>query len=82
MKGSKYVQSDLEGIFRQVKNDLMAGFNVLFSGTPCQIAGLKSYIGKKSERIFILSILYAMGYHLHMCGKTTFYGLKRSGTAK
>lgn len=49
MKGSKYVQSDLEGIFRQVKNDLMAGFNVLFSGTPCQIAGLKSYIGKKIE---------------------------------
>lgn len=46
-KGSKYVQSDLDGIFRQVKEDLKQGNTVLFSGTPCQTAGLNSYIGKK-----------------------------------
>lgn len=46
-KGSKYVQSDLDGIFRQVKEDLKLGNTVLFSGTPCQTAGLNSYIGKK-----------------------------------
>lgn len=46
-KGSKYVQSDLTGVFRQVKQDLRNGHVVLFSGTPCQTAGLNSYIGKK-----------------------------------
>lgn len=45
-KGSKYVQSDLEGIFPLVKKDLKAGKFVLVSGTPCQLSGLKSYVGK------------------------------------
>lgn len=35
-KGSKYVQSDLSNIFLQVKQDLISGKKVLFSGTPCQ----------------------------------------------
>lgn len=43
-KGSKYVQSDLEGIFQQVKDDLRNGLVVLFSGTPCQVAALNKYI--------------------------------------
>lgn len=46
-RGSKYVQSDMTGIFRNVKNDLKTGRLVLFSGTPCQTAGLKSYIGNR-----------------------------------
>lgn len=45
-RGSKYVQSDLSDIFAQVKNDLESR-KVLFSGTPCQVAGLKSYIPKR-----------------------------------
>ena len=53
-KGSKYVQSDLTGVFRQVKQDLKDGFTVLFSGTPCQTAGLNSYIGKKLRANLIL----------------------------
>lgn len=53
-KGSKYVQSDLEGIFMQVKEDLKSGNTVLFSGTPCQTAGLNSYIGKKLRENLIL----------------------------
>lgn len=53
-KGSKYVQSDLDHIFRQVKNDLKKGLTVLFSGTPCQTAGLNSYIGKKLRKNLIL----------------------------
>ena len=43
-RGSKYVQSDIRGILKQVKKDLQNGDYVLFSGTPCQIAGLKSFI--------------------------------------
>ena len=53
-KGSKYVQSNLDHIFRQVKKDLKNGLTVLFSGTPCQTAGLNSYIGKKLRKNLIL----------------------------
>lgn len=53
-KGSKYVQSDLGDIFLQVRDDLKKGLLVLFSGTPCQTAGLNSYIGKKLRENLIL----------------------------
>ncbi len=53
-KGSKYVQSDLTGIFRQVKEDLRNGNTVLFSGTPCQTAGLNSFVGNKLRNNLIL----------------------------
>lgn len=53
-KGSKYVQSDLTGIFRQVRKDLTDGLTVLFSGTPCQTAGLNSFIGKRLRDKLIL----------------------------
>lgn len=53
-KGSKYVQSDLGHVFRQVKEDLKNGLTVLFSGTPCQTAGLNSYIGKKLREHLVL----------------------------
>lgn len=53
-KGSKYVQSDMNTVFRQVKQDLKAGLVVLFSGTPCQTAGLNSYIGKAQRKNLIL----------------------------
>lgn len=43
-KGSKYVQSDIRGVFRQVREDLKDGKPVLFTGTPCQVNGLKSYL--------------------------------------
>ena len=43
-KGSNYVQSDLTGVFRQVKKDLQDGLMIMFFGTPCQTAGLASYI--------------------------------------
>ena len=53
-KGSKYVQSDLDGIFKHVKEDLKKGYTVLFSGTPCQTAGLNSFVGKKLRENLIL----------------------------
>lgn len=57
-KGSKYVQSDLCGVFRQVRKDLKDGLTVLFSGTPCQTAGLASYIGHKlRERLYLVDIV-------------------------
>lgn len=47
MKTAKYVQSDIRGIFPQVVEDLEAGKPVLFSGTPCQVAGLREMLDTK-----------------------------------
>lgn len=44
MRISKYVQSNMTDIFQQVKNDLENGKKVLFTGTPCQNAGLRGYL--------------------------------------
>ena len=43
---SKYVQSDMSDNFKFVKADLDSSKEVLFAGTPCQVAGLKCYLGK------------------------------------
>lgn len=44
MRGSKYVQSDLEDIFHHIKEDLKEDNYVLFTGTPCQVDGLKHFL--------------------------------------
>lgn len=57
-KGSKYVQSELRDTFLNVKKDLSNGLLVLFSGTPCQVVGLSSFIGKKyRERLVLVDIV-------------------------
>jgi coenzyme F420-reducing hydrogenase beta subunit len=57
-RGSKYVQSNLKDTFRGIKNDLKEGLIVLFSGTPCQISGLVSYVGNKlRENLFLVDII-------------------------
>lgn len=57
-KGSKYVQSDMNTVFRQVKQDLRDGLTVLFSGTPCQTSGINSYVGKRlRENLFLVDIV-------------------------
>ena len=57
-RGSKYVQSDLSGVFKQVKEDLKNGLTVLFSGTPCQTSGLNSFVGKKlREKLYLVDIV-------------------------
>lgn len=43
-RGSKYVQSCVEGIFPEIQHKLIEREWVLFSGTPCQVAGLKKYL--------------------------------------
>ncbi|HIX83620.1 MAG TPA: Coenzyme F420 hydrogenase/dehydrogenase, beta subunit C-terminal domain [Candidatus Megamonas gallistercoris] len=47
--GSKYVQSDLSDIFRQIRTQLLNGRKILFSGTPCQVAGLYAFLKKRYE---------------------------------
>lgn len=45
LRGSKYVQSRIGDIYSSVKVALKEGWKVLFTGTPCQIAGLKAFLG-------------------------------------
>lgn len=45
-RGSKYVQSELRQSFFGVKSDLRSGRKVLFTGTPCQVAGLRKYLNQ------------------------------------
>ena len=47
LRRSKYVQSDIGDTFRQARELLDGGREVLFCGTPCQIAGLKSFLNKE-----------------------------------
>lgn len=57
-KGSKYVQSDLGNVFTQVRQDLKEGRIVLFSGTPCQTAGLNAYIETKlRSNLYLMDII-------------------------
>ncbi len=52
---SKYIPSNTATTFAEVKSFLKEGKRVLFSGTPCQIAGLKLFVGKKlSENLFTI----------------------------
>lgn len=57
LQGSKYVQSDVRGLFKKVKNDLKNGKTVLFIGTPCQVAGLKNYIGHHNEHLYWVDLI-------------------------
>ena len=59
-KGSKYVQSDLNTVFKQVKNDLENNQYVMFSGTPCQTAGLRAFLkltGVNIDKLFLIDIV-------------------------
>ncbi len=56
-RGSKYVQSYIGQSYREVKKQLESGRRVLFTGTPCQIAGLKSYLTKEYENLYCVDII-------------------------
>lgn len=57
MRGSKYIQSSMQNIFKQVKWDLDNNKSVLFSGTSCQVAGLKAYLGNNYKKLLCVDIL-------------------------
>ena len=55
--GSKYVQSDLSDIYTKVKECLDHGVKVLFSGTPCQVVGLKRFLNKEYEELICINLI-------------------------
>lgn len=54
---SKYIESDLKNTFQEAKEFLDQNRYVLFSGTPCQIAGLKNFIGKSHEKLITIDLV-------------------------
>lgn len=52
LRRSKYQQSNISYIYRKVKETLENKKEVLFCGTPCQVAGLKAFLGKEYGRLF------------------------------
>ena len=57
VKGSKYVHCYIKDTYKNIKKDLLDGKNVLFVGTPCQVAGLKSYLMKEYENLITVDII-------------------------
>lgn len=56
LKGSKYLQSDLEDIFTYIKEKLKEK-KILFVGTPCQVAGLKAFIKKDIDNLICIDLV-------------------------
>lgn len=54
MRQSKYSQSRIGGMYAEVKRFLKDGKRVLFSGTPCQISGLKKYLGREYDGLLVV----------------------------
>lgn len=57
LQGSKYVQSDIGECFVQVKDYLKGGRKVLFTGTPCQVSGLLSYLRDDRENLLTMDFI-------------------------
>ena len=56
-RGSKYVQSRIGNTYQQVKEFLLSGREVLFTGTPCQIAGLKRFLRRDYENLLTVDVV-------------------------
>lgn len=56
-RGSKYVQSIIGDTYKQVRDFLKADRKVLFSGTPCQIAGLRLFLRKDYDNLYTVDFI-------------------------
>lgn len=56
-RGSKYVQSTIGDTYREVREFLKQGRKVLFSGTPCQIAGLRKFLRKEYDNLLTVDVV-------------------------
>lgn len=56
LMGSKYLQSNMDDIYKKVKIEVQSR-KILFVGTPCQVAGLKSYVGEDNENLICVDLI-------------------------
>ena len=57
LRGSKYTQSEIGSCMLEVRDFLQQGRLVLFSGTPCQVEGMLSFLGKPYENLFTVDLI-------------------------
>lgn len=60
VQGTKYIQSDMTGVFEQLSDDLKAQRTVLFTGTPCQTAAVLNFVNSKKlpqEKLYLCDII-------------------------
>ena len=57
LRGSKYLQAKMGDTYKKVKEDLRSGNLVLFSGTGCQINGLKSFLGNDYDNLICVDVI-------------------------
>ena len=57
LRGSKYVQSEIGYIYNEIKELLEQNKPVFFTGTPCQVAGLYSVLGKDFQNLFTADLV-------------------------
>lgn len=57
LRGSKYVESDIGSIYTQVRTYLNGNVPVLFTGVPCQVAGLKNSLAKEYANLYCVDII-------------------------
>lgn len=96
MRGSKYVQSDTNNTFPQVRYDLETGRAVLFTGTSCQVAALQGYLkhdytnlicmdiicqGVPSPKVWADYIAWQESRHKSRCTKVNFRNKEKHGWA-
>lgn len=57
LRSSKYLQAKVGNAFKNIKKDLLLGKIVLFTGTGCQVNGLKKYLGKEYENLICVDVI-------------------------
>lgn len=83
IKNSKYVQSNTRNTFSEVKKRLLNDELVLFTGTPCQIAGLKSFLRKDYDNLFTLDLICHGTYSYKLLQQEVeYWKLKYKGVIK
>jgi coenzyme F420-reducing hydrogenase beta subunit len=57
IRKSKYLQSDINDVYRKIKDLLIKNYYVMFSGCPCQVAGLKKFLGDDYEKLLLVDLV-------------------------
>lgn len=81
LRSSKYLQSNAEGLYKEIKRLLLAGGKVLACGAPCQMAALRQYLGKDYDNLLIVDFLCRATnspkvFHKYLESLETRYGAK------
>ncbi len=81
LRGSKYVQSDLSEVLPLLKDDLKEGKEVLFIGTPCQVAGIKSRFNKYLNLTIVDLVCHGVPSLKFLCDTLPDYAFKDNITS-